>query len=283
MTGSEPLLRQWVDYVAELLRAPEIDDTYVDILRLLSDTFEGIAAWNWLNVDGNIGWRVIGAPKAWPPEDVVEDWLEHQDEHPLIRWFGTTHELEPMTMARVPWQVVDPRMVASARARLASDEVTQQLAVPVLVGQRQHGTFVMSRGGADYTDDQLWLAGQLQPLLMLVERQRSASARMPWTPSLAERHDLTGREVAVLALLAEGLTACAISGRLGCSARTVQKHLENAYRKLGVRDRLSAIRYAESLGEWNGALRPAAAAPDVLEWSGRLPIPGPLYPSRVAS
>jgi DNA-binding CsgD family transcriptional regulator len=33
--------------------------------------------------------------------------------------------------------------------------------------------------------------------------------------------------------------------RLGCSPRTVQKHLENIYRRLDVRDRVSAVLEAQ--------------------------------------
>ena len=52
---------------------------------------------------------------------------------------------------------------------------------------------------------------------------------------------LTGREREVVGLLAEGMTAVAMAHRLGVSRRTVEKHLENVYAKLGVRDRLAAV------------------------------------------
>ncbi|WP_199907476.1 helix-turn-helix domain-containing protein [Nocardioides terrigena] len=49
----------------------------------------------------------------------------------------------------------------------------------------------------------------------------------------------------MLSLLCQGLTQDAIGRRLGCSTRTVEKHLEQIYRTLGVHDRLAAIRCAE--------------------------------------
>ena len=52
--------------------------------------------------------------------------------------------------------------------------------------------------------------------------------------------ELTSRELAVLHLLVEGCTAVAMAHRLGISVRTVQKHLEHVYRKLGVTNRLAA-------------------------------------------
>ena len=60
--------------------------------------------------------------------------------------------------------------------------------------------------------------------------------------------DLTDRELTVLRLLAEGETAAGIGRRLGISPRTVQKHLEHLYRKLGVGDRLLAVRAAIAAG-----------------------------------
>ena len=59
---------------------------------------------------------------------------------------------------------------------------------------------------------------------------------------------LTARELSVLALLAEGLPTQVIAHRLGCSPRTIDKHLERTYRKLGVSDRVNALRIAQ---QWN--------------------------------
>lgn len=59
---------------------------------------------------------------------------------------------------------------------------------------------------------------------------------------------LTDRESQVLELLAQGLLATSIASHLGLSPRTVHKHLGNVYRKLGVSDRLLAVRRAEGLG-----------------------------------
>lgn len=51
---------------------------------------------------------------------------------------------------------------------------------------------------------------------------------------------LSTRERQVLTLVAEGCTDRAIGHHLHVSVRTVQKHLEHAYAKLGVNDRTSA-------------------------------------------
>ncbi|MFD9739122.1 LuxR C-terminal-related transcriptional regulator [Umezawaea sp. NPDC059074] len=61
-------------------------------------------------------------------------------------------------------------------------------------------------------------------------------------------HRLTQREFTVLSVLAEGLTADAIARRLDISPRTVHRHLQHLYRKLGTTDRLATVLRAKSLG-----------------------------------
>jgi ATP/maltotriose-dependent transcriptional regulator MalT len=60
------------------------------------------------------------------------------------------------------------------------------------------------------------------------------------------RHELdmplvTPREIEVLALAAQGLSAPQIGERLVISASTVRTHLENLYPKLGASDRAAAV------------------------------------------
>jgi DNA-binding CsgD family transcriptional regulator len=66
--------------------------------------------------------------------------------------------------------------------------------------------------------------------------------------AIAEDAALTPRELSVLLLLADALPAVTIGRRLNISVRTVQKHIEKIYRKLGARDRLGAVLRAQSMG-----------------------------------
>ena len=59
---------------------------------------------------------------------------------------------------------------------------------------------------------------------------------------------LTEREREVLIVAAEGLTAREMAGRLGVSERTVTTHLARIYGKLGVGNRMAAIRQAARSG-----------------------------------
>jgi DNA-binding response OmpR family regulator/DNA-binding CsgD family transcriptional regulator len=78
---------------------------------------------------------------------------------------------------------------------------------------------------------------------MLLLEQRAASAA---TPSRLAQAALTPRETEVLSWLAKGKTNRDIGDILGMSHRTVNKHLEHVFEKLGVETRAAAAALATS-------------------------------------
>lgn len=88
------------------------------------------------------------------------------------------------------------------------------------------------RRDADFTPRERALFGIVAPALERVLRDRPRSALPP---------SLTAQERRVLHHLAAGLSNAEIAHRLFVSPATVRKHLENAYRKLGVSNRLVAV------------------------------------------
>jgi DNA-binding NarL/FixJ family response regulator len=68
------------------------------------------------------------------------------------------------------------------------------------------------------------------------------------TPSIPEPPLLTERELEVLSVATEGLTARQIGHRLGVRERTVTTHLGRIYRKLGAGSRVGAIAVAAQSG-----------------------------------
>ncbi len=71
---------------------------------------------------------------------------------------------------------------------------------------------------------------------------RSAIARRRWHARPSARAEcLTPREWTILERVAEGKTNGEIASSLWISRETVRKHLENAYRKLGVHTRTEAV------------------------------------------
>ncbi len=67
-------------------------------------------------------------------------------------------------------------------------------------------------------------------------------------PALVHLDGLTAREVDVLRLLAAGLSNREIAEMLVVSVRTVERHVDNIYGKIGVRGRRNARRYAREHG-----------------------------------
>jgi DNA-binding NarL/FixJ family response regulator len=75
--------------------------------------------------------------------------------------------------------------------------------------------------------------------------------RIPRGPRRTTRENpanLTGRQLEVLSLLADGRTNAEIADELVVSLRTAEHHVAAVLRKLGARDRRQAARRAAVLG-----------------------------------
>jgi DNA-binding CsgD family transcriptional regulator len=90
-------------------------------------------------------------------------------------------------------------------------------------------SFVLNRTRRDFTDRERALLDLLRPHLAKVYRRMSTVGR------------LTTREAEVLRWVAAGKSDAQIGAILRISARTVQKHLQNVYDKLGVENRTAAV------------------------------------------
>jgi LuxR family maltose regulon positive regulatory protein len=90
--------------------------------------------------------------------------------------------------------------------------------------------------------------GDVRAVLNAFQQERGAEA-IPLVPSLAEAmiDPLTGRELEVLQLLAEGLSNKEIAGRLIVAPGTIKQHLKNICRKLDVHGRMQAVRRGREL------------------------------------
>jgi DNA-binding NarL/FixJ family response regulator len=170
--------------------------------------------------------------------------------HPLIQWYAAVPDIRPQSMARVPPEVSPKGNQALITELMQPIGAEHALSLPVAMDRLEYRAFVVCRGDDDFTDDDLELAAHIQRLLIGLDRQIeiNSSHHLMTTPSAVQDTGLTGREQAVLALLADGYTAVRIAHTLGVSQRTVHKHLENLYRKLQVPDRLSAVLQAQALG-----------------------------------
>jgi DNA-binding CsgD family transcriptional regulator len=228
------------------------------IIELLVETFGACA--------GSYYGSATGAPlvqRQWPPElfaaqrAEIERWSAEDAprEHPILRYYLATGEVGAIQVADVPCRFADARVLARWHEHCRDTQATDirsQVSLPLAFGPSAIRSFLVGR--ADRFDErEMELCGGLQRVLAALDRQIaeysswSGRAGAPGAEVASAVH-LTPRELVVLDLLATGRTAAAIARRLRITERTVQKHLQRVYFKLGVVDRLSAVRRAEVLG-----------------------------------
>lgn len=109
----------------------------------------------------------------------------------------------------------------------------------------------------DFDDAEMARAAQLQAVVQLSVRhlRHVADRERRWGPlfekdaaNAAATLGVTPRERVVLDLIGVGASTDSMSRRMGISRRTVYKHEQNLYRKLGVSDHLNAVLRARHLG-----------------------------------
>lgn len=248
VSTQDPVFDEWVDLVVELVRGtPEFPRAVV--ADHLAETFECHVSWNWAEPDGSFGFELQGpVPPGLGPADVREWTVGGMRAHPLLAWFAHTLDLRSMTLGRVPRELISPTGWPFLRECLEAAGWEQQLSVPQHLGPASYRAMVLGQAQRDFSADQLDLTRRLQPLLCVLDRQAEVLAQTLDPEAAGAAADLTCRELAVLRLLGEGMTAAAIGHRLLVSTRTVHTHLANIYRKLGVADRLMAVLAARELG-----------------------------------
>jgi DNA-binding CsgD family transcriptional regulator len=115
--------------------------------------------------------------------------------------------------------------------------IRHAMAVPIYVDQRLLVSFVFNRAASAFGDREVQVAEAMRPHLANLYRMCGTAAG----PDCAA---LTAREREVLEWVAAGKTNRDIGAILGASPRTIEKHLERVYEKLGVETRTAAVRRA---------------------------------------
>jgi DNA-binding CsgD family transcriptional regulator len=244
----------WLEFAAALLREPITELPLDRVTAMLIETFEaGAAAVNDFRADGTVNGTVYPLDSSLHGyrEDLYRWGNAHAQTHPIAQYYMRTGDTRPIQTADVPTAAVDLKIFGEGAEILRSCGTGQQLAFPIGPGPVPR-TLVVGKPDV-YGPEQMRLAERIWGLLDGLDRQARAYASAldaagTGAADVATSVQLTPRERSVLALLAEGRTAGAIARRLGIAERTVHKHLERCYAKLGVADRLSAVLRAQQLG-----------------------------------
>ena len=233
----------WVDLTGDLILQTRIAFPHQLLSARLHETFGCQVSWNWMDPGRSMGFLLHVPIPDWPSPELRRDLVAAAAQHPVLQWYGVAGDMAAMSIGRVPRALVTDQGRAYVRDHLVPIGMHQQMSVPYRLGSQHYRTFILARGGTDFSEEDLHVARQLQPLLRLLDRQCAVlgQGRAASGPDAG----LTGRELAVLRLLADGLTAYSIGRRLGVSPRTVHRHLQGVYRKLGVSDRGPCSRSGE--------------------------------------
>jgi DNA-binding NarL/FixJ family response regulator len=124
------------------------------------------------------------------------------------------------------------RRLPTFEAVFAPLKARRQLVVGVQPDAHRRVAVVFNRAAPDFAQHDVAVAEALRP--------RIGRALARFGGAGPRRGKVSPREADVLDLLCHGLTDRQIGTRLGISPRTVDKHLEHAYVKLGVRCRVQA-------------------------------------------
>jgi len=171
--------------------------------------------------------EVFGLPGGSLGTDARAAFDRHFRQHPLVRFHGYDG-------GRVTQRISDCLPFARFRGSALYNDYYRQIgidhamALPIYVRDGLLVSFVLNRSRRDFSDRERALLDALRPHLAKLYRRTAQLDR------------LSPRESEVLNWIACGKSDVQIGAILGVSARTVQKHLQNLYAKLGVENRTAA-------------------------------------------
>jgi len=158
------------------------------------------------------------------------------------RWFLGVYCLPALATAHH----VDGRAEKAVLLLGAADALREAIGAPVSpwLADGHDSTVAATRAALDAERfAAAWSRGRGMTPEEALEAVREAVPEEP-EPEHGGGAGLTGREAEILRLVARGMTDAEVAGELVVSRRTVHAHLRSVYRKLDVRTRSAATRYA---------------------------------------
>ena len=167
----------------------------------------------------------------------------HVHEHPLVNHYRATGSGEPVMISDFLSRQRFHRLGLYAEF-FRGIPVEHQMAISLPGPDEQVIGVVLSRACRDFCDsDRALLSALRAPLVAALQRARRRQQAGQVLSALAcsGLASLTDREIQIMRLVAAGRTNIAIAHKLEVSPRTIAKHLEHIYRKLGVSSRAAAV------------------------------------------
>jgi len=173
---------------------------------------------------------------------VLERLLANINGCPIHRWHGDGHHDEIVTLSGIT-QPAEYRNGDHYKAVFDGSGVADILSIPVGSGETLARVLVC-RDGEGFSEEEIDAARILQPVVTGCLRQTQVMEQLrsdPLSEEAMREGGLTPREAQIFSLLAAGATSQAVSQELDISARTVEKHVQNIYARIGARNRSEAI------------------------------------------
>jgi DNA-binding CsgD family transcriptional regulator len=211
--------------------------------------------------------RVVSDPVHAFACDELAAFDRHFFSHPLVRFHAATHDggAHRISDSMRGDEFRATALYADYYAKVGLDHA---LALPLHVDSRLLVSFVFNRKRRDFSDRERELLELVRPHLgtlyrqsyRLEQAQRALVASGDPAPRAGSDgiDGLTPREREVLAWVAAGKSNAQIAAILGTMPRTVAKHLERVYEKLGVESRTAAAMRAVAARNNGAAGAPAA-------------------------
>ncbi len=191
------------------------------------------------------------------PKRIHKTFAKHAHENPLIARFARTGDTRPYRFS----DVISRRelhALALYQQCYAELGLEHQLAFIIQVSDSSHVAIALSRKARNFTGTERTLLDHARGYLIQIYRNALAHTALltaqsePRAAAMTARlldRGLTAAETEVLTHVAHGQSNADIAAALGVSERTIGKHLQRSYHKLGVTNRSQAATLAWTISQ----------------------------------
>jgi len=242
-----------LELVGQVMGLPDLEDFRVGVLGALKEAVPS----EWASLNEMTPERVVAGIVDPPVEDeFVERWGQLAHENPLYQRHLRTGDGRAYRFSDVVSRA-ELEATTLFREFYGPLGINHQIAFTLPSEARRVVAIALSRAERDYSDAERDFVDRARPFLIqayrnaLVYSMRTQESSRQMVPALVAS-GLTPREADVVRLVARGASNHDAGSELGLSERTIQKHLQNAFPKLGVTTRSAAAARAWEIASDEG-------------------------------